>query len=293
VQGVNAGLRLDEARAAVARADSNVKLAEAQNTLAQTTATRYEALVATGDVSRTVADQARTQATTALQSVETARASLAESRAQLALAEKAVADVVVAAPFAGFVAERKVSLGEYVQPSTAVVTLVSLDPLRLRLTVPGVQAGEVRVGQTVMATVDAYPGRSFAGRVVAINPSLAAESRSLGVEARVPNGDTALKPGMFGVARIDTGRRERATLVPRRAVIEDANTNSYRVFVIDKDNRVRLRVVQLAARQVQESVRLTAGVAEGERVATSHLSELFDGLTVAIATPGAPQGGRN
>jgi len=293
VQGVNAGLRLDEARAAAARAESNVKFAEAQNTLAQTTAARYAALVATGDVSRTIADQARTQAATALQSVETARATLAESQAQLAIAEKAVADVVVAAPFAGFVAERKVSTGEYVQPSTAVVTLVSLDPLRLRLTVPGAQAGQVSVGQPVIATVDAYPGRTFAGRITAINPALAAESRSLGVEARVPNRDVALKPGMFGMARIDTGRRERATLVPARALIEDANTNSYRVFVIDKDNRARLRVVQLAARQTPDIVRITAGVAEGERVATSHLADLYDGLTVTIAADEAAAAGRN
>ena len=71
------------------------------------------------DVSQTVADQARTQAETSAQNVATARASLAQARAQLALAEKAVADVVVVAPFAGFISQRRVSLGEYVQPSTA------------------------------------------------------------------------------------------------------------------------------------------------------------------------------
>jgi RND family efflux transporter MFP subunit len=283
IQGVDAGLRLDEAKAAAARAESNLKLAETQNTLAQTTAARYAALVATGDVSKTVADQARTTAETALESVNTARASLAEARAQLALAEKAVADVVVAAPFAGYIAERKVSTGEYVQPSTAVATLVSIDPLRLRLTVPGVQAGQVSVGQTVVASVDAYPGRTFTGRVTALNPSLAAESRSLGLEARVPNRDAALKPGMFAVAQIDTGRRERTMIVPRRALIEDANTNSYRVYVVDTESRARLRVVQLAARQPQDTVRITSGVKEGERVATSNLADLYDGITVSVA----------
>lgn len=284
VQGIDAGLRLDEARAASERAESNLKLAEAQNALAQTTAARYAALVATGDVSRTVADQARTQAETALASTNTARASLAEARAQLARAEKAVADVVVAAPFAGYIAERRVSPGEYVQPSTAVVTLVSLDPLRLSLTVSGIQAGQVTVGQAVVTSVDAYPGRTFSGRISAINPALAPESRSLGVEARVRNPDAALKPGMFAVAQVDTGRRERALLVPRRALIEDANTNSYRVFVIDKESRARLRVVQLAARQPQDAVKIVSGVAEGERVATSRLAELYDGLLVTLGS---------
>jgi RND family efflux transporter MFP subunit len=283
IQGIDAGLRLDEARAAVARADANVKLAESQNNLAQTTAQRYAALLATGDVSKTVADQARTQAETSVQSVNTARASLAEARAQLAQAEKAVSDVVVAAPFAGYISARGVSVGEYVQPSTAVATLLKLDPLRLQLTIPGVQAGQISLGQRVTARVDAFPDRSFDGFVTAINPSISAESRSFTVEARVPNRDATLKPGMFAVAAVDQGRTQRALIVPRAAVVEDVNTNSFRLFVIDDQNRARLRIVQLAARQRGESVHILTGIKEGERVATSNLADLYDGSQVTIA----------
>jgi len=282
LQGIDAGLRLDEARAAVARADATVKLAESQNTLAQTTAQRYAALLATGDVSSTVADQARTSAETSVQSVNTARATLAQTRALLALAEKAVADVAVLAPFSGFISERRVSLGEYVQPSTAVVTLLKIDPLRLRLTIPGVQAGQIRVGQAVTATVDAFPEQSFSGRVTAINPAISAEARSFVVEARVPNPEALLKPGMFAVATIDQGRTVKTMLVPKRAVIEDANTNSYRVFVIDKDNKARLRVVQLAARDAGDNTRIMSGIQEHDRVATSNLAQLYDGAEVTI-----------
>lgn len=282
IQGIDAGLRLDEARASVARADANVKLAESQNSLAQTTAQRYGALLATGDVSKTVADQARTQAETSVQSVNTARASLAEARAQLAQAEKAVSDVVVAAPFAGYISARGVSVGEYVQPSTSVVTLLKIDPLRLQLSIPGVQAGQISVGQRVTARVDAFPDRAFDGVVTAINPSISAESRSFTVEARVPNRDAVLKPGMFAVAAVDQGRTQRALIVPRAAVVEDVNTNSFRVFVIDDENRARLRVVQLAARQQGNTVRILTGIKEGERVATSNLADLYDGSQVTI-----------
>jgi RND family efflux transporter MFP subunit len=282
IQGIDAGLRLDEARATVARADANVKLAESQNNLAQTTAQRYGALLATGDVSKTVADQARTQAETSVQSVNTARASLAEARAQLAQAEKAVSDVVVAAPFAGYISARQVSVGEYVQPSTAVATLLKLDPLRLQLTIPGVQAGQISLGQRVAARVDAFPDRWFDGIVTAINPSISAESRSFTVEARVPNRDATLKPGMFAVAAVDQGRTQRALIVPRAAVVEDVNTNSFRLFVIDDQNRARLRIVQLAARQQGETVRILTGIKEGERVATSNLADLYDGAQVTI-----------
>jgi membrane fusion protein (multidrug efflux system) len=283
IQGVSAGLRLEEARATVQRSQAAIKLAESQDALAQRTAERYASLLATGDVSKTVADQARTQAETTVQNIATARASLAEAQAQLAMAEKAVSDVAVTAPFSGYISERKVSLGEYVQPSTAVVTLLKIDPLRLRLTIPGVQAGQVAVGQKVTATVDAFPGRTFSGQLTAVNPSISAESRSFIAEARVPNADATLKPGMFAVATIDQGRTERALLVPRKAVVEDVNTNSFRVFVVDKDSRARLRVVQLAARQQGDTVKILTGVKEGERVATSSLADLYDGAQVTIA----------
>jgi RND family efflux transporter MFP subunit len=287
LRGVDAGLRLDEARAAVARNEAAVKLAETQNALAQTTAERYERLLATGDLSREVVDQARTQAETSVQNVATARASLAEARAQLALAEKAVADVVVAAPFPGFISTRRVSVGEYVQPSTPVATLLKVDPLRLQLVIPGIETGRVANGQRVSATVDAFPGRVFTGQITAVNPAVVQQSRSLVVEARVPNPDAVLKPGMFAVAQIDQGRTVRVLRVPRAAVIEDANTNSFRVFVIDADNQARLRVVQLAPRQTGDVIRLAAGVKEGERVAVTALAQLYDSAPVR-ATVGPP-----
>jgi RND family efflux transporter MFP subunit len=284
LQGTDAGLRLDEARAAVSRAEANLKLAESQNALAQTTAQRYASLLGTGDVSTTVADQARTSAETSVQNVNTARATVAQARAQLALAEKAVADVAVVAPFAGFISQRRVSLGEYVQPSTAVVTLLKIDPLRLQLTIPGVQAGLVRVGQTVRATVDAFPGQTFTGRISAVNPAISAESRSFRAEARVPNPEALLKPGMFAVATVDQGRTMRTMLVPARAVIDDANTNSHRVYVIDKENRARLRVVQLAARDVGDEIRILSGLQEADRVATSSLAQLYEGAEVKVSS---------
>ena len=285
IQAVDANLRLDEARAAVQRADANLKLAESQNSLAQTTAKRNEALLKGGLIPQTTADEARTQAETSANNVLVARASLAQVRAQLALAEKAVSDVVVVAPFAGYISQRRVAVGEFVQPSTAVVTLLRIDPLRLQLTIPSVQAAQVAVGQAVTARVDAFPGQTFEGRISAVNPLIAAESRSFIVEAKVPNVKGELKPGMFAVASINQGRTERAMLVPKRAVIEDVNTNSFRVFVVDPNNTARVRVVQLAARQTQpESTKILTGIKEGERVATSNLADLYDG---ALVTPGS------
>jgi RND family efflux transporter MFP subunit len=287
LQGVDADLRLEEARAAVTKAEAAIRLAESQNALANTTAQRYTALLATGDVSRTVVDQARTEAETSQQDVNTARASLLQARAQLAQAEKAARDVIVAAPFAGFVADRRVSLGEYVQPSTPVVTLVQIDPLRLQLTIPGVQAARVQQGQAVTARVDAYPDRTFEGEITSVNPAITAESRSFVVEARVRNQEHLLKPGMFATASIGQGRSEQVILVPRAAVLEDVNTNSFRVFVIDDQQRARLKVVQLAPRQQGDRVRILSGLEPGQRVATGNLGPLYDTAPVTIASAGS------
>ena len=281
IQAVDATLRLEEARAAVQRAEANLKLSESQNALAQTTSKRNEALLKGGLIPQITADEARTQAETSENNVLVARASLAQVRAQLALADKAVSDVVVVAPFAGFISQRRVAMGEFVQPSTAVVTLLRIDPLRLQLTIPSIQASQVAVGQAVSARVDAFPGKVFEGKISAVNPLIAAESRSFIVEARVPNPGGALKPGMFAVASINQGRTERAMLVPTRAVVEDVNTNSVRVFVVDTDNKALVRVVQLAARQTEpESTKILTGIKEGERVATSNLADLYDGAPV-------------
>lgn len=287
IQAVDANLRLDEARAAVQRAEANLKLAESQNALAQTTAKRNEALLKGGLIPQTTADEARTQAETSANNVAVARASLGQVRAQLALAEKAVDDVVVVAPFAGYISERRVAMGEFVQPSTAVVTLLRIDPLRLQLTIPSIQAAQIAVGQSVTSRVDAFPGKIFEGKISALNPLIAAESRSFMVEAKVPNPGGQLKPGMFAVASIDQGRTERAMLVPKRAVIEDVNTNSFRVFIVDTENKARVRVVQLAARQNQpDSTKILTGIKEGERVATSNLADLYDGAVVMPAGAG-------
>ena len=96
-----------------------------------------------------------------------------------------------------------------------------------------------------------------------------------------------MKPGMFAVASIDQGRTIRVLVVPTSAVVEDANTNSFRVFVIDGGGRARLRVVQLAARQEGTVIRILSGVKEGEQLVTSGLGGLYDGAVVEAVGDGA------
>src|SRR5690606_18814911 len=107
-----------------------------------------------------------------------------------------LADTAVRAPFAGLVAERLVSVGDYVTRGTRVATVVRIDPMRVELTVPEQAVSLVSVGQPVKLTVDAYPNDVFDARVKFVSPALRADQRALTVEAIAANADGRLKPGL-------------------------------------------------------------------------------------------------
>jgi RND family efflux transporter MFP subunit len=273
--------------------------AEAQDRLAKADAQRYANLVDSGDVSRSAYDKARTQVDTAeaqvnaarqqyeatlnaarqnYQGVENSQASLEGFRAQLSQAQKAVADTLIHAPFAGYVSARQISAGEYVALTSKIATVLRITPIKLELQVPETNAPQMRVGLQVLANVAGYPGRGFEGRVKAINPSVDSNSRTFTVEAEFPNTDLALKPGMFATGRIALPGSEPGVFVPRRAVITDPTTNSSQVFLV-REGKARLAVVQLGESE-GENVRILSGASTDAVVALDHLQDLYDGQAV-------------
>jgi membrane fusion protein (multidrug efflux system) len=244
---------------------------------------RIEKLLAERVVSQSEYDQRKTQVEAARQQYESAKnaaeqqyQALQGARARVTLARKAVADAIVRAPFAGLVAQRMVSTGDYVTRGMKVVEVVRITPLRIELTVPEQFVASVGVGQPVSFAVDAFPGRLFEGKVRYISPALRAEQRALTVEAVVPNGDAQLKPGMFATAQIQQNKKEPAVLVPATAVRVVSGTG--RVFVVNGD-RVEERVVA-TGQKVDPLVEIVTGLKAGERVATENVNQLVDGTKV-------------
>ncbi|MCC7178811.1 MAG: efflux RND transporter periplasmic adaptor subunit [Acidobacteria bacterium] len=274
----DATLRLEQARAGLLQAEAMAAQARERYNLARATAARYEALVATGDVSRTLQEQAATEAATTRQGVATAEAAIADARSRVALAQKALDDTTIRAPFDGFITERPAAVGEHVSTSSTVATVMKLDPIRLRLQVPELEASRLRVGQAVRATVEALDNQQFEGRVTAINPALDPATRATIVEATIANPRGAIRSGMFATAQVDLGTTERGLFVPGEAVVDDPNTNSFRVFTVS-DTTARLRIVQPAARS-NGQVRILSGISAGDQVVVSGLEELFDGAAV-------------
>lgn len=239
-------------------------------------------------VSRSEYDQRKTQVEAARQQyrmaynvAEQSYRSLEAARARVALARKGLADTSIRAPFSGLVAERLVSIGDYVTRGTRVATVVSVDPMRIELTVPEQSVSLVKVGQPVRIAVEAYPGESFTAKIRYVSPSLRADQRALTVEAIAPNADGRLKPGLFATASIQQPPSAPALLVPAAAVETVSGTS--RVYVV-KGETVEEHIVTIGE-AIGQQLEITSGLAPGDIVAADPKGRLVDGAAVRARTP--------
>ncbi len=263
-------VQLDVRSAAIGDEEAlgNLEIAQAQRELAERQCARYETLFAKGAISRDEWDRLASQCRSTAGSARAARA-----RADLA--RKTLADATVRAPFAGMVGERFVNVGEYVQQSSRVASLVELAPLRLQLTVPEAEVGRIAQRQVVSFEVQAFPGESFHGTVTFIGPAVRAATRDLVVEAAVPNADRRLRPGMFATAQLELPA-EPVVAVPRSALRGDGA--SARLFAV-LDGRIEERIVQTGAER-DGYVAVLDGLKAGERVVTRPSDQVRDGVPV-------------
>src|SRR5438128_5930899 len=191
------------------RAAAEVKKAAADLADAEQKYNRAKTLYEQGLLPRQNFDEAESRFNAAraaydlsVQAVENLRGQLAQSRAAAALAQKKVSDSNIRAPFAGQVKERSVTQGQYLKVQTPVMTIVNIDPLRVRLKVPEKMAAWVKTGQQVTVAVEAFPDRAFTGKISRINPSVDQQTRAFEVEALIENHQAMLKPGFFVKATI-------------------------------------------------------------------------------------------
>jgi RND family efflux transporter MFP subunit len=205
-----------------------------------------------------------------------AEAEVARREPTLGIAKKRLGDTTIRAPFAGLIAKRLVNAGEYVKENTPLFNLVAVDPLKYAGTVPERFAPDLKIGQRIELTVEAYPGRSFAGQVTRVSPAVEVQTRSLALEGRVGNGEGRLRPGFFAKGYVQTKKDASAAFVPAEAVVYFAGIS--KVFVVT-GAKVEERLIKGGARQ-GAWVEITEGVKPGETVAVSNLSQLFNGAPV-------------
>jgi membrane fusion protein, multidrug efflux system len=264
----------------VANARASAELAQAEFDRAKMLVEKKLLPQADFDRSRAQADVARRQSDIARNGAEQQYQSLLAARARMTLARKALADTVVRAPFDGVVDQRLVSVGDYAVRGTKVASVMRITPLRVELTVPGQYISTIAVGRSVSLEVDAYPGRTFTGRIRYVSPAVQADSRALIIEAVVPNETGELKPGQFARARIEQASQTPAVLVPGSAVRTDSDTA--RVYVVSPTGSAEERIVT-TGQTVEGLIEITNGVKAGDVVATSNVAQLADGVRITGA----------
>lgn len=259
---------------------AQLRAAEAQAELARLNLERARGLYAQGVVSKADLDSREAEFLKTGGDVEVIQATITKK--------------TIHAPFGGRLGIRSVNLGQFVNPGDAIVSLHSLDPVFVDFSIPEQQLARVQRAMEVRVMTDATPGRVFAGKVTALNPEVDASSRNVKVQATVANRDGDLRPGMFARVQLVLPETEPILAIPSTAVLHAPYGDS--VFVISdvKDEKSGKTVKQVQMTTVRlgltrgDFVAVTAGLKEGQTVATSGVFKLKNGSPVAVDNTLAP-----
>jgi multidrug efflux system membrane fusion protein len=225
--------------------------------------------------------------------VDAAQATYDQANAGIAKTEAIISQKLVRAPFEGELGVRHVEVGQYLTAGTQIVTLTDLSMLYANFTVPEKGSAALQVGQIVRVAVDAYPGRTFEGKINAIEPQIAADTRNIRVQATLDNPDKILKPGMFATITVVLPDRPPVVTVPETAV--DYTLYGDSVFLITEkkanDGKTDLTAVRTFVRtgnRVQGRAEILSGLKDGDRVVAVGQLKLQSGAAVTISTDPAP-----
>jgi membrane fusion protein (multidrug efflux system) len=248
--------------------------AQAQLSIARANLKRNEELLAQNFVAARVVDESR--------------AALQVAEAQVDLAQARMQRMRITAPFDGTLGLRSINLGQYVKDGDELVNLEDTSKLTVDFRLPERYQNRLAPGQGVQVQLDALPGKRYDARVVAIDPLLDANGRSISVRAEMPvaPGD-GLRPGMFARVLVVFSVDDRALVVPEEAVVPQGGRQF--VYVIDEQGqgdarkRVSRRVeVELGVRRGAE-VQITQGLKAGDTVVVAGQQRLQrDGTAVRV-----------
>jgi RND family efflux transporter MFP subunit len=214
----------------------------------------------------------------ALQEAKNLRADIDASAAGMKLADRQLRDASIRAPFDGYIQQRMISIGELVKAQTPVMTVVRVNPLKLRSEIPERMAPWVKVGQPLTLRVDAFPDTSFTATVSRISPAVTTQTRTFAFEALAPNPDAQLKPGTFARVRLDTSLVEQVLTIPYAAM--QYRYGVYRAFAVDGD---RLEAHELkTGDRVGDRMEILDGLKNSDRVALTDVDTLTDGMKIAV-----------
>jgi membrane fusion protein (multidrug efflux system) len=220
-----------------------------------------------------------------------AQATYGVDKARVESARTMLSKMTLSAPFSGQVGLRNVSVGEIVSPLVQkdLVTLVRLDPIEVDFSVPESALAQLKNGQKIQVTVDAFPTEVFDGQVVAIDPVIDLNSRSARLRAQVANRDGRLRPGQFAKLQLETGGNQTdSVLVPEQALMQDGSQRFVWTIV---DGKAKKAIVRTGLR-VPGAFQVVEGLKAGDQVITAGQTKpmMNDGLPVQVLPAGGAPG---
>lgn len=254
---------------------------------------QLQQLQANAELSKITLERARKQL--AAQAISQADFDTAQADTKARVAAVAQQQVVIAkkqlrAPFDGRAGIITISPGDYLAAGTSVVTVQQLDPLYVDFNVPQGELGRLKVGQPVALTLDAYAGRSFSGKLSAINPKVDASTRNVQVEATVPNHDQTLTPGMFAKVSVDVGKQRSQLTLPQAAIVYNPYGDTVYVVQPSKGKDAKGKPNPPTVKQAfvttgdsrGDQVAILKGISAGTEVVTSGQMKLKNDAPITV-----------
>lgn len=221
------------------------------------------------------ADQVATQ-----EQLDNAVAARDMARGELRRVEAVIAQKAVRAPFAGVIGIRRVHEGQYLNAGDAVASLVDAHTMHVNFSLDEQAVRHLHPQQPVVLQLDAWSEQSFEARITAIDPMIGA-SRTVQVQASLPNADGVLRAGMFAGIRVQRPQQEMVLAVPETALTYNAYGQT--VFLARQDDKQGLTVHRMAVKTGERwdgRVEIASGLAEGDQVVVSGQIKLSDGMQV-------------
>ena len=276
--------QVDAATAMVAVAKASVEQAEATLANAQIEAERSKNLFEKGALARQRLDASETALRSATAQRSLALATAQQAEASLRRAREVRRDATLTAPTGGVVVERNYDAGALVGPgdTKGVVVVADTRELKIEAGVSELEAGRLRVGMPAVLSVQARPGKTWTGRVVALAPEIDARNRHFQVEVRVQNPGDELLSGMYATAAIETGRVSAGLLVPREAVATREGARV--VFRVANDTVSAVRVSEGLGNETR--IQILSGLSRGDLIVADGRKPIELGTKVrAIPVP--------
>lgn len=215
---------------------------------------------------------------------DSARASLQVAEANLMQIKARIARKNIRAPFSGTLGIRNVSKGQYVAPGSKLFSLQDTEVLYADFSVPENHFPEITAGLEVQFQVSAFPGRTFAGSVQAIDAKIEEATRNINVRAQLPNEQTLLLPGMYADIYLLLAQPTARLAVPSTAVVFSSFGDA--VFVVtqsDSDGQIAQRVQVTIGEQRGDLVEILEGLSGDELVVQAGTGKLRNNTPVAVS----------